>query len=128
MTSKVLMALRSNAAYFVKPEFRHHLEQQLKMNLMLYDRVVIEQGRWHFTADKKGQGMTQFLPLKRDDQHPTRIDYAIPGKKFGIYMNGTPVLESECDVGCTADFFPILHDAKLLDQACYDWVGVHVQV
>jgi hypothetical protein len=128
MSSKVLMPLRSNAAYFIKPEYRCHLERQLKMNLMLYDRVMVEQGRWYFVADKNGQGMAQFLPPKKDNQHPTKIDYAIPGNAFGIYMNGMPVLEAVCEVGCTADFFPILHDAKLLDQACYDWVGVHVEV
>jgi hypothetical protein len=122
MPSQVFMPLRSNAGWFESPDTRKALERQIKVNLMIYDRVIFQNGRWHMTAGYDSQGM-EMPPTfyKFSDEQRRHISYGAKGSHFGIQMGDVPILQSTAEISLNADFYPILYDAGLLETTCYRW-------
>jgi hypothetical protein len=125
MPTHIYFPLRSNAAWFGSQEARSRLERQFKINLMLYDRLILEDGRWHMSAADDGrQGMEINLgPKHISDEQRRKIWYFKAGEVFGVQANDKTVLRASAGVSYEVDFYPILYDAGLLETACYDWVN-----
>lgn len=128
MRSQILMPLRSNAAWFGSPEARAGLERQIKVNLMLYDRVIFQNGRWHMTAGTDGQGMEHIWWKDQAPMGRTRIPYYGDSGPFSIHVGETCVLHSIAETSYEVDFLPIMRDAGILDTACYDWLNDEVKL
>lgn len=97
---------------------------------MLYDRLILQEGRWHLVASERGLGMSQFIPPEMlvDERH--KIEYIEPGYQFGVSVKVDgeyqQLLNEVSFVGYNVDFYPIIHDAGLLSTACYDWINKKV--
>ena len=122
----IFMPLRSNAAWFESDDTRSRLDRQVKVNLMLYDRIVFQNGRWHMTAGDDGQGM-EFLNHNVPDDHRKTISYCVKGGEFGVMMNDVAVMHSRAQTAYEADFFPLVQDAGLNDTTAYDWLNGEAQ-
>jgi|GEM_PF-2037356 len=122
----IYMPLRSNAAWFESDDTRSRLDRQVKVNLMLYDRIRFQNGRWKMTAGEDGQGMEFLVHEVPGDRH--EISYCAKGDEFGVMVNNTTVLRSRAQTAYEADFYPLIHDAGLYDTAAYDWFNGDVEL
>lgn len=119
MRSQVFIPLRSNAAWFGSPETRSHLERQIKVNLMLYDRLIFQNGRYRMTAGFDEVGMEMWDPNYPEERRK-EISYCVQGGEFGVETNGISVMRSRAETDLEVDFYPIIHESGLYDTACYD--------
>lgn len=121
MPSEIYIPLRSNAAWFGDSDAKANLVRQFKANLVLYDRLRIQDGRYHVSAGTNNQGIQ--IPF-RGDSYPgdrTKINYSAPGAPFGITVQGQTLLNSISEVTYEVDFLPIITEARLEDASCIHW-------
>lgn len=121
MTS-ILLPVRSNGAWFSNAEARSRLERQIKVNLLLYDKLLVQDGIYHVTAGVDGQGMSMFMP---GDDVPTdrrKTEYFQAGSPFGVEVGGKQVMRSVSEFSYVVDYYPILHEAGLVDAEYIEWV------
>ena len=117
-STRVYMPLRSNAAWFADADCRKRLERQIKICLVLYDRIIFENGRYCVTAGVDGQGLQVMCP---GDSYPgdrTKISFFTPGDEFGVALDGKQIMTSTSQSIYEVDYLPIIHDAQLADAGC----------
>ena len=118
MTS-ILFPLRSSCGLFADERSRAVLETRLKRALLLYDEIVLQDGRYLLTVWERGNLDFDLAPLSIPDDR-TKLDYYTPGgvSEFLIEDPTTgakhPILSGPTIAAYQVDFYPILHDAGLL--------------
>jgi hypothetical protein len=120
------MPLRSNAAWFGSQETRTDLEHQIKVNLMLYDRVIFQNGRWQMTAGVEGLGMESIWWDKQIPHDRNRISYYSSGHPYSIHMGDKCILQGIPETACEVDFYPIISGTGLFEAGCYTWLNGEV--
>lgn len=114
--SKIFFPLRSNAAWFRSPSQRAILEDRIKVNVFLYDRVVVEDGSYVVMAADDGcQGLEQDLPPGSTRIDRTQQTYLEEGECFGVQTAGQTLLSARMERGYFVDFMPILAKHNLLN-------------
>ncbi len=121
MPTQIYLPLRSNTNWFGDPTARTKLERQIKLSLLLYDLVVLQNGRLNITAGEDSQGMNFAFPADSYPGDRTKATFYSKGKPFGIEMGGKKLLASTCEVAFDVDFLPILNSAKIADESCFRW-------
>ena len=127
VVTQVYMPLRSNAAWFSNADTKARLESQLKTNLVLYDRVVLQDGRYHVTAGDDGQGMAWEFPGDNCGVDRTRVKYYEPGQFFGVAVEGKFVMSSTCQTAYEIDFLPMIQETRLEDVTYIRWISSDVR-
>jgi len=118
---ELFLPLRSNSSWFSTTSTRDRLERQIKVNLVLYDRLIVQDGRYRITAGTDGQGMDMLLPTNKCGDDRKSISFYEPGGKFGVRLGDKVLLQSESYVSYDVDFYPIFYDAGLLDAEYIEW-------
>jgi len=82
------LPLRSNATWFATEGSSAALERRLKMLLVLYDHLLIQDGRYTLTLwDDGSQFLEGFYPLHQlGNIDRTRIHYATPGQVESVSL------------------------------------------
>jgi hypothetical protein len=120
--TRIFLPLRSNAAWFSDEQAQRVLEARLKNYLLLYDEIVLQDGRYQSTALETGYHDAYHPPGSiRGDR--SKISYYQPGTPFGFFVRQTkdgPDVPVSGLVGprlftYEADFYPILASAGLLN-------------
>jgi hypothetical protein len=121
MATQIYMPLRSNAGWFGNSDARKRLERQIKTNLVLYDQLLFQDGRFEITAGDDGQGMQIWFPASSFPGDRKRIEYFPPGGEFGVVAGEKAILRSISETGYSVDFFPIIHEARLEHATFIRW-------
>jgi hypothetical protein len=120
--NRIFLPLRSNAAWFASADTRKDLERRMKRYALLYDEVVLQDGRYSFTVIPTGSA-DQYTPSRMAGVDRSQISYFSPGGRFAIQVSREPggefhpLLEGEKIASYEVDFYPILHDAELLGRS-----------
>lgn len=120
--NSLFIPLRSNAAWFANDDTVARLNSQLKTAAMLYDQLLLEDGRYFITADAGGQGYqshmpSQFLPKEDRDS----IAYFTPGGTFSLAAGDKQVLSGIAAASYQADFFPVLNKSGIINETFLRW-------
>ncbi|MGH2445826.1 MAG: hypothetical protein ACRDGD_07285 [Candidatus Limnocylindria bacterium] len=114
--------LRANAYGLVKGAPLATFQQRLKVAALVYDKLILDDGAWIGTA---GPGGATDLRLPVDDEvAPTRSlqsgaeRRSAQGGRFGIAVNGHPIIQSAATLSWRATYRPIKDE---LPEA-YDWI------
>ena len=124
--SQLFLPLRSNAAWFTSADTRDALERRMKQYALLYDQVVLQNGRYRFVAVDSG-GVETYVPPGVDDESRLSIDYYTPGSEFAVRISADPdgewhpLIAGQTRASYAADFLPILHDAGMLSGDYFAW-------
>ncbi len=114
--SKVFFPLRSNAAWFRDSIVRDKLENRIKVNLLLYDRVLVEDGSYVVMAGVDGlQGLEQTIPPGTSNIDRTKSIYIEEGGRFEFRTGSNTLLSAEAWRGYHVDFMPILAQRNLVN-------------
>jgi hypothetical protein len=116
---QTLFALRSNAAFFMNPATVATLRQRLKAALLIYDKVILQDGRYYCTVFDRGV-FDGFLPLQAMTREQ-RLQYSFqqPGKEARLSVGETPGSQGHVLISgvptayYNADFFPLVEEAGL---------------
>jgi hypothetical protein len=126
--SEIFLPLRSNAAWFTNADTRVALERRMKQYALLYDQVVLQNGRYRCIATEAG-GLEMYVPPSEDVEERRSISFYTPGDQFALRVaedpDGTwhPLLDGEVKASYEVDFFPIIHDAGLLGVDYFPWLN-----
>jgi hypothetical protein len=99
----------------------------MKRYALLYDEVVLQDGRYSFTVIPTGSA-DQYTPSGVAGVDRSQISYFSPGGRFAIQVSREPggefhpLLEGEKIASYEVDFYPILHDAELLGADYFIWL------
>jgi hypothetical protein len=118
----MFLPLRSNAAWFADAEVQQVLEARLKNYLLLYDEVILQDGRYQSTALDTGS-LDVYDPPETIRGDRTKISYYRQGTPFAFVVSeseGGPFVPVGGLTGprvftYEADFYPILASAGLLN-------------
>lgn len=121
MDSSIFLPLGSNASWFETEKTVAMLEGQLKTSLMLYDKVVLENGRYQMTAGDDGQGMTHNWPAESYPGDRREFSFYEKGREFSIALGDKVVLKSRAEIAFEVDFCPIVAKAGINDDSCVEW-------
>lgn len=120
--SQIFLPLRSNTAWFSTVHARTALERRLKTYILLYDEVVLQDGRYicHVTENGYNEWMLGRVAAAAAGLDRTKIDYFEPGQSVQLLVNdpeGGEAFElfgGDLVASYEVDFYPILHDAGML--------------
>ena len=118
---QIFLPLRSNSSWFSTTDTRKRLEKQIKVDLILYDRLVIQDGRYRMVAGIDGQGFDMMLHGNSYEGERRAITFYTPGADFGVQVGGSALIASKSLVSYDVDFYPIFHDAGLLEADYIEW-------
>jgi hypothetical protein len=120
--SRMFLPLRSNAAWFADVHAHRELESRLKNYLLLYDEIILQNGRYQSTALATGHHDTYYPPgSARIDR--TKITFYRPGTPTAVKVSKSkhgPSVPVQALTGprlftYEADFYPLLLSAGLLN-------------
>ena len=120
--SRIFLPLRSNAAWFADEQAQQVLEARLKNYLLLYDEIIVQDGRYQSTALDTGH-VDVYSPAETIRVDRTKISYYRPGTPFAFVVRESKDGPDIPVGGFTgprlftygADFYPILVSAGLLN-------------
>jgi hypothetical protein len=124
--SQIFLPLRSNAAWFSGPEMRRELERRIKNCMLFYDKILIQDGRYICTVGEGGV-LDWLYPPDAMNFDRTEVKYFDPVKSFSFRIfpkdrqESYEIMGGKAIAHFTADFFPILHKAGLLDVNYIDF-------
>jgi hypothetical protein len=130
--TKMFLPLRSNAAWFSTPETRYELESRLKNYMVIYDEIILQNGRYKCIVGETGS-FDVMIPPNDNFGKRKSISYLEPGQKFSFSVKAdneedyTQLLGGEARVSYEVDFLPILHDANLLNSEYISWVNLDLR-
>src|SRR4051812_28993048 len=112
--SAIFLPLRSNAAWFASQDYRQVLEQRLKNLALVYDQLVVQDGRYHRVVGESNAFDIMMPPEQIQDR--SHLRFTSPGTPFKISiaetgtsdwhaLGGGPAL-----VNYDVDFFPLFSD------------------
>jgi hypothetical protein len=128
--SRILLPLRSNAAWFADEQARQVLEARLKNYLLLYDEIILQDGRYQSTVLDTGSLDSYYPPGSiRGDR--TKITYYRPGTPFAFMVRESKDGPDVPVGGLTgprvftyeADFYPIIASAGLVSADFIQWLN-----
>lgn len=129
-SSSVFLPLRSNAAWFASPDHSLQLERRLKNLLMVYDELVVQDGRYHLVVEDRGILEAITPPDKVHDR--TVLDYKSVDTPFSVQVATDsegpwhPLIGGPAIAHFEVDFFPLFHRAGIVAEPYLRWK--HVQL
>lgn len=119
--SKIFIPLRSNAGWFHTAHHRSHLERLVKTYLLIYDFILLENGRTFVSVGEKGQGLETTWPGNTYPSDRSQIKFFEPGTQFGLRVGNINVLEDVTHKAYEVDFLPIIREAGLESKEYVEW-------
>ena len=119
VNTELFFPLRSNAWWFGSADARERLEGRIKNALILYDRLLFQDGRYHFRVTDTGSHDFLLPPVMLGDERKV-IRYKKPGDQVGIALSTDPsspektvLFGGAAVMAAEVDYFPILEDAGI---------------
>jgi hypothetical protein len=124
--SKIYLPLKSNSVWFVEDKGRAELEKRIKNYTILYDEIIIQDGRYVCRVGETGS----FDIMMSPDAYPgdrTKIKFYTPGNNFAVQVKGETIIGGKADIAYETDFYPILYDAGVVNASCYTWARIDLK-
>ncbi len=119
--SSVYLPLACNFLWFESEHSFDQLEQFLKSTVVIFDRVVVQDGRLHLSAGEDGQGMCQSYPGNSFPGNRADIKPYTKGSPFGVSFNGQSLFASKAAFAVDVDYFPFLAKAGIAQAPYVEW-------
>jgi len=124
--NQILLPLRSNVGWFRGQETRKMLERIIKNYLIIYDKILIQDGRYECVLGESGS-WDFFIPSKSINFDRTKIEFFKPSQKFSLLIGNEgskpkhPLNIGNVIAAYQVDYYPILNDAGLLNVDYIQW-------
>ena len=118
----IYFPLRSNGSWFSREGARTMLERRIKHCLVMYDTLYFENARYELLVWEKGN-LEFNLPPGTIPGDRTKVAYYSTGDRFAFKVSSDPegeyhpLLQGPTKEAYVVDFYPILSDADLLQEA-----------
>lgn len=122
-SSSVYLPLGVNFDWFKSEDSLDSLDRHLKTTVVLFDRIVIENGRLHLSAGEDGQGMCQSFPGDSYPDDRTKIKPYTIGSPFGVQFNGQTLFASKSAYSVDVDYLPFFSKATIAEAPYLEWVN-----
>lgn len=130
--SKILLPLRSNAAWFQNDKTKVLLENKIKNILALYDDIIIQDGKYSCVISKAFSNDSISFATKESD-YRKELHFSPPGTQLEMRIHsrflpqgGKTVLAGESSAIYDVDFYPIIREAGLLSADYIKWEAVDI--
>jgi hypothetical protein len=119
----LLLPLRSNAAWFASSETRSVLESRVKAAVVIYDELIIQDGRYTSTVWERGSLDWLLPPDSLTSEQRRTLDYHEPGNRIQVTIRPADsegpkhsILDGPAIESLSVDYYPILNEAGLLGE------------
>lgn len=118
--SHVYFPVRSNGSWFISDSTRDELERRIKHCMVLYDTLIFENSRFKLQVWENGH-LGWEIPGENYQGDRSTIRYYSPGDEMSFIVSSSkegeyhPLLEGPVLAAYEIDFYPVLHDANLLE-------------
>jgi hypothetical protein len=122
MASSLFLPLRSNAGWFTSEDTTEALDRRLKMLVVLYDKVILQDGRYDLTFWQDGQHLDMRLYAHQIPVDHRTLRYGRSGEPSSLAFQPpgsssfVPVLSGPISSWQSVDFRPILERAGVLGE------------
>ncbi len=121
--NRIFLPLRSNSGWFVDKEFRLEFERKLKNSIVIYDEIVIQDGRYIYRGGKTGN-FDLFLPADQSGRDRREHIICETGKEFGVTLGDKKIIWGTAEAAYETDFYPIVYDAGIVGKEYIKWIPV----
>jgi hypothetical protein len=121
--NRIFLPLRSNSGWFVNQNNRSELERRLKNCVILYDEIVIQDGRYIYRGGKTGS-FELFLPSNQYGGNRRELAICETGNEFGVTLGDKKIIWGTAEVAYETDFYPIAYDADIMAKDYVKWSPV----
>lgn len=121
--NRIFLPLRSNSGWFVNQNNRSELESRLKNCIMLYDEIVIQDGRYIYRGGESGS-FELFLPSNQYGGDRKELAICETGNEFGVTLGDKRIIWGTAEVAYETDFYPIAYDAGIMGKDYVKWLAV----
>ena len=121
--NRIFLPLRSNSGWFVDKEFRFEFERRLKNCVVIYDEIIIQDGRYIYRGGKTGN-FDLFLPSDQSGRDRREHITCETGKEFGVTLGDKKIIWDTAEAAYETDFFPFVYDAGLVEKEYIKWIPV----
>lgn len=123
--SKIFLPLRSNADWFRTEDLKNILIRRIKIYMMIYDEIILQDGRYHCIIGDTGS-FDSFIPAPACGFDRAVINYSRPGEPYSLRFINTKtgndtILSGKTVVSYEADFYPILNEAGISQEGYFNW-------
>jgi hypothetical protein len=119
--NKIFLPLRSNSGWFADKEFCSQFEWRLKNCVVIYDEIIIQDGRYIYRGGKKGS-FDFFIPSDQFNRNRKEHIICETGKDFGIELGGQKIIWDIAETAYETDFYPFLYHAGMIGKEYIKWV------
>ena len=124
--SRIFLPLRSNSAWFTEAEALYELERRIKNCIVLYDEIIIQDGRYVCRIGEAGS-FDILMPSSRYPGDRTKLEPCKTGENFSVLVGGKKIIGGKADVAYETDFYPIINNAGLAEMDYFKWIGVDLE-
>lgn len=100
--------LRTNVEFFSAAEDYLALEKRVKQVMLLYDRIIIEDGTYVCCTGPRGSWDLHIPPGDLSPEQRLSTEYSPVSGEFSVVVDGHEVLSSPTERRFRSDFYPIL--------------------
>jgi hypothetical protein len=124
--SRLLLPLRSSTKWFSSEAAQLDLERELKNYVLLYDEVVVQNGRYLAKYSKTGF-FDHFTTAAHIQSDRAKLSYHSPDDPFLVQVSAEPdgpyhpVFQGPITASYEVDFFPLLNAIGLSDVSFIKW-------
>jgi hypothetical protein len=129
--SRLFFPLRSNTAWFASDSTLSVLERRMKNYLMLYDELVVQDGRYLVKHSEKGV-FDYYTPAGQLTNDRSKVSYYSPDDPFVAQVADNaegpfyPIFQGPITDSYEVDFFPLLYTAGLTESKIVRWWNVDI--
>ncbi|MCK4815923.1 hypothetical protein KA005_09135 [bacterium] len=119
--NRIFLPLRSNSGWFVDNEFRSEFERRLKNCIVIYDEIIIQDGRYIYRGGKTGS-FDLFLPSDQAGSDRQKHITCETGKEFGVTLGDKKIIWGTAEAAYETDFYPFVYDAGIVEKEYIKWM------
>ena len=119
--NRIFLPLRSNCGWFVDKEFQLEFERRLKNSIVIYDEIVIQDGRYIYRGGKTGN-FDLFLPSDQSGRDRREHVICETGEEFGVTLGDKKIIWGTAEVAYETDFYPFVYDAGIVEKEYIKWI------
>jgi len=121
--NSIFLPLRSNCGWFVDKAFRLEFERRLKNCVVIYDEIIIQDGRYIYRGGKTGN-FDLFLPSNQSGRDRREHINCETGEKFGVTLGDKKIIWGTAEAAYETDFYPFVYEAGMVDKEYIKWIPV----
>ncbi|HOE18859.1 MAG TPA: hypothetical protein PLX02_14295 [Syntrophorhabdaceae bacterium] len=119
--NRIFLPLRSNCGWFVDEEFRSEFVMRLKNCVVIYDEIVIQDGRYIYRGGKT-ENFDLFLPADQSGRNRREHTICKTGQEFGVTIGDKKIIWGTAEVAYETDFYPFIYDAGIVEKEYIKWL------